>query len=105
MAEALEVTIDTGIAGTSVTELGTRVEVAEALEVTIDTLIAGTSDTEPSTRAELAGFNNGGKGQGGNIIGWLAFVTRKTEDSAGQVLIHRRRRRRRRRCCCWWSIH
>ena len=29
---------------------------AEALEVTIDTLIAGTSDTEPSTRAELAGL-------------------------------------------------
>ena len=32
-------------------------------------------------------INNGGKGQGGNIIGWLAFVTRKTEDSAGQVLV------------------
>jgi hypothetical protein len=41
--------------GTSNTELGTRVEVAEALEVTIDTGIAGTSDTEPGTRAELAG--------------------------------------------------
>ena len=38
-------------------------------------------------------INNGGKGQGGNIIGWLAFVTRKTEESAGQVLIYQRWRR------------
>ena len=55
MAEALEVTINTGIAGTSNTEFGTKAELLEALEVTIEAGIAGTSDTELGTRAELAG--------------------------------------------------
>jgi hypothetical protein len=55
LLEALEVTIEAGIAGTSDTELGTRAELLEALEVTIEAGIAGTSDTELGTRAELAG--------------------------------------------------
>ena len=55
MTEALEVTINTGIAGTSNTEFGTKAELLEALEVTIEAGIAGTSNTELGTRAELPG--------------------------------------------------
>ena len=51
----MEVTVKTEIARTSITELGTRVELAEALEVTIEAERAGTSDTKFGTRAELVG--------------------------------------------------
>ena len=55
LAEALEVTVETGISGTSNTELGTRADLSEAMEVTFEAGIVGTSDTELGTRAELAG--------------------------------------------------
>ena len=55
LTEDLEVTVKTEIAGTSITELGTRVELAEALEVTVEAERAGTSDTKFGTRAELVG--------------------------------------------------
>jgi len=55
LTEALEVTVETEIAGTSITELSTRVELAEALEVTVEAEMAGTSGTKFGTRAELVG--------------------------------------------------